>query len=72
MRYSELKRALGKITHKMLRDQLNELEKDGLILRKEYPQVPSKVEYSLTDLGESLMPVLHGICVWGMEHFDSN
>ena len=72
MRYSELKRSLGKITHKMLSDQLKELEKDGLILRKEYPQVPPKVEYSLTETGESLMPVLHGICGWGMEHFDSN
>lgn len=72
MRYSELKRALGKITHKMLSDQLKELEQDGLILRKEYPQVPPKVEYSLTETGESLMPVLHGICSWGEKHFDSN
>lgn len=68
MRYSELKRALGKITHKMLSDQLKELERDGLILRKEYPQVPPKVEYSLTETGESLMPVLYGICDWGMQH----
>jgi DNA-binding HxlR family transcriptional regulator len=72
LRYSELKRALGKITHKMLSDQLKELEQDGLILRNEYPQVPPKVEYSLTETGESLMPVLHGICNWGVEHFESN
>jgi Predicted transcriptional regulators len=51
---------------------LKELERDGLILRKEYPQVPPKVEYNLTETGKSLMPVLHGICGWGMEHFDSN
>ncbi|HIU75392.1 MAG TPA: helix-turn-helix transcriptional regulator [Candidatus Pelethocola excrementipullorum] len=67
MRYSELKRALEKITHKMLSDQLKELEKDGLVLRKEYPQVPPKVEYSLTDIGKSLMPVLDGLCDWGVE-----
>ncbi len=67
MRYSELKRSLGKITHKMLSDQLKELEKDGLISRNEYPQVPPKVEYSLTDMGESLMPVLHGLCRWGIQ-----
>lgn len=72
MRYSELKRALGKITHKMLSDQLKELEKDGLILRKEYPQVPPKVEYSLTETGESLMPVLHGICGWGIQQLGSS
>ena len=72
MRYSELKRALKKITHKMLSDQLKELEQDGLILRKEYPQVPPKVEYSLTERGKTLMPVLHGICGWGMEHINDN
>lgn len=72
MRYSELKRALGKITHKMLSDQLKELERDGLILRKEYPQVPPKVEYSLTETGESLMPVLYGICDWGMQHLNNS
>lgn len=71
MRYGELKKALGKITHKMLSDQLKELERDGLILRKEYQQVPPKVEYSLTETGESLMPLLHSICGWGMDHIDS-
>ena len=71
MRYSELKKALRRITHKMLSDQLKELEKDGLIDRKEYPQVPPKVEYRLTELGESLMPLLHGLCDWGVEHLDN-
>ena len=47
LRYSELKRTVGKITHKMLSTQLKELEADGLIVRREYPQVPPKVEYSM-------------------------
>lgn len=72
MRYSELKRTLGKITHKMLSNQLKELEHDGLILRKEYPQVPPKVEYSLTELGESLLPLLHGLCNWGEIHMENS
>ena len=58
LRYSELKRALGTITHKMLSTQLKELEKDDLIIRNEYPQVPPKVEYSLSPRGLTLMPVL--------------
>lgn len=65
LRYNQLKRRLGKVTHKMLSNQLKELEADGVILRKEYPQVPPKVEYSLTDLGISLMPVLDTLCKWG-------
>ncbi len=51
MRYSEIKRELGKVTHKMLSTQLKELERDGLLIRREYPQVPPKVEYSLTEKG---------------------
>jgi len=65
MRYSEIKRALKSITHKMLSNQLKELEADGLIIRTEYPQVPPKVEYQLTDKGKSLMPVLDAMCKWG-------
>ena len=68
LRYNQLKRRLGKVTHKMLSNQLKELEADGVILRKEYPQVPPKVEYSLTDLGISLMPVLDTLCKWGHEN----
>jgi DNA-binding HxlR family transcriptional regulator len=70
MRYSEIKRVLKNITHKMLSNQLKELERDGLILRKEYPQVPPKVEYSLTDKGVSLMPVLDAMCNWGHQFVD--
>lgn len=68
LRYSELKRALGNVTHKMLSSQLKELEHDGLIVRTEYPQVPPKVEYSLSDEGVSLMPVLSAVCRWGHSH----
>lgn len=68
LRYSELKRALGSITHKMLSNQLKELEADDLILRTEYPQVPPKVEYRLSEKGKSLMPVLSSLCHWGTEH----
>lgn len=70
LRYSELKRALGTITHKMLSTQLKELEKDDLIIRNEYPQVPPKVEYSLSPLGLTLMPVLECLCKWGHEHIN--
>ena len=69
MRYNELKRALAGITHKMLSNQLKELEQDGLLIRNEYPQVPPKVEYNLSEIGKSLMPVLHEICLWGHEHY---
>ena len=68
MRYSEIKRELGKVTHKMLSTQLKELERDGLVTRHEYPQVPPKVEYSLTEKGQSIMPILQEICKWGHEH----
>lgn len=68
LRYSEMKRLLGSVTHKMLSSQLKELETDGLLLRKEYPQVPPKVEYSLSDTGKSLMPVLEALCRWGYAH----
>lgn len=68
LRYSELKRALGSVTHKMLSNQLKELENDNLIIRREYPQVPPKVEYFLSDRGKSLMPVLSALCKWGHSH----
>ncbi len=70
LRYGELKRLLGNVTHKMLSKQLKELEEDELIIRKEYPQVPPKVEYSLSKKGESMMPILHALCEWGREYGD--
>jgi len=68
LRYGELKKVLGKITHKMLSNQLKELEHDGLIIRKEYPQIPPKVEYSLSEKGLSLVPIMTSLCKWGFEH----
>jgi len=65
MRFSELKRLHPQLTQKMLTQQLRELERDGLINRKIYTQVPPKVEYSLTPLGEKLKPVLSAMCQWG-------
>lgn len=70
MRYSQLKRNLTGITHKMLSTQLKELEQNNLIVRHEYPQVPPKVEYYLSKRGQSLMPILHELCEWGQGHID--
>ncbi|MDT2683085.1 winged helix-turn-helix transcriptional regulator [Enterococcus gallinarum] len=60
--YNELKRRIGKISFKQLIDTLKEIEQDKLIIRKEFPQVSPKVEYSLSILGQSLKPVLDSIC----------
>jgi DNA-binding HxlR family transcriptional regulator len=65
IRYNELKRAIGNISFKTLTNTLKELENDQLICRKEYPQVPPKVEYSLSAQGLSIIPVLDSICEWG-------
>ena len=62
MRYSELKRAIPGITHKMLSAQLKELEADGIVTRTEYQQVPPKVEYALSAKGLSRMPILEEMC----------
>jgi DNA-binding HxlR family transcriptional regulator len=64
-RYSQLHRALKRVTHKMLTQQLRELEGDGVVSRKVYPQVPPKVEYSLTNLGKLLGPLLDSVHAWG-------
>ena len=68
LRYGELKRALTPITHKMLTVQLKQLEKDGLINRKEYYQIPPKVEYSLTQMGRDLKPVVKEIHNWIVQY----
>lgn len=68
LRYGELKRLLSPITHKMLSTQLKELEKDGLINRREYQQIPPKVEYSLTQMGRDLKPVVKEIHNWILQY----
>ena len=65
VRFNEMKRYLKTITDKTLSSNLKELEEDQLIVRKEYPQIPPKVEYSLSERGKSLMKVLDQLCVWG-------
>lgn len=64
-RFSELKRSLPDVTQKMLTQQLRQMEADGLVRRKVYPQVPPKVEYSLTPRGQSLRPIVDAMCKWG-------
>lgn len=66
MRYSELKKTLPHITHKMLSSQLKELEKHGLITRKAYAVVPPKVEYTISDKGRAAMPVIEVIRDYGI------
>lgn len=72
MRFSELKKILPGITQKMLTQQLRELEEDGMLKREVYAQVPPKVEYSLTEYGESIKPVLHAMLKWGRDHIHKN
>ena len=68
VRFNEMRRYLGNITDKTLSSNLKELESDRLIVRKEYPQIPPKVEYSLSERGRSLMKVLDQLCLWGEEN----
>ena len=67
-RFSQLARSLTGVTQKMLTQQLREMERNGLVTRNVYPQVPPKVEYSLTDLGASLKPIVEAMCQWGELH----
>src|SRR3954471_16884492 len=67
-RFSEIEHLITGITHKMLTQQLRELEADGLIQRKVYAEVPPRVEYSLTAYGRTLIPVLNAMAQWGLEH----
>lgn len=65
VRYNELQRMIGKITYRTLSSNLKEMESDGLIHREEYPQIPPKVEYSLTEKGKTLWPIIQEMCQWG-------
>lgn len=68
VRFNEVRRRIHCLTQRMLTAQLRELEADGLVVRTVYPQVPPKVEYSLSALGESLSPVFHALGAWGEAH----
>jgi len=69
LRFSQLlAKVHPRVTQRMLTKQLRQLEEDGLVNRKAYTQIPPKVEYSLTELGKSLMPILDQLCDWGSEH----
>ena len=65
VRFNEMKKYIGEISYKTLSSTLKELEADLLVNRKEYPQVPPKVEYSLTERGRALIPILDMMCEWG-------
>ena len=65
VRFNEIKRYIKDISYKTLSSTLKELEADRLVHREEYPQIPPKVEYSPTERGKSLIPILDGMCEWG-------
>lgn len=71
-RFSELLKSMEGITQKMLTQQLRELEKDGLVKRKVFPEVPPHVEYSITPYGKTLEPVLDTMSAWGSKHTKRN
>lgn len=68
VRFNEMKKYIGTISYKTLSTTLKELEADQLVHREEYPQIPPKVEYSLTERGKSLIPILDQMCEWGEQH----
>ena len=70
-RYGELKRSLGRITHKMLTQHLRELEADGLLTRTVYPEVPPRVEYAITKLGRTAVPAIDTLRDWGARYRDT-
>ncbi|WP_085833926.1 winged helix-turn-helix transcriptional regulator [Clostridium merdae] len=71
-RFGEIYKGIEGVSQKMLTQQLRQLEADGIIYRKVYPEVPPKVEYSLTALGSSLKPILDEMNKWGTEHLKQN
>ncbi len=70
LRYGELKNDLTGITHKMLSTRLKELEVQGIIIRKQYNQIPPKVEYSISEKGQSLLPILKTLHDWGVKNME--
>lgn len=70
LRFSQLQRRLSTVTQKMLTQQLRELETDGLVHREVFAEVPPRVEYSLTELGRSVVPILEMMCQWGKDYLE--
>lgn len=68
LRFNEIRKIFPEATQKMLTQQLRDLEDNGLVSRKVYAQVPPKVEYSITEFGKSLMPILHEMNQWGTDY----
>lgn len=68
VRFNEMKKYIGSISYKTLSSTLKELEADKLINRREYPQIPPKAEYSLTERGKSIIPILDMMCDWGEQN----
>ena len=67
-RFTELKKGLEGISQKVLTDSLRSMEADGIITRTVYPEVPQRVEYALSDLGESMRPIMDAMEIWGTEY----
>jgi len=67
-RFSQIKGDIPAITKKMLSQQLKDLEENGMVTRKIYAEVPARVEYSLTEKGRSILPVMEAMCEWGKRH----
>jgi DNA-binding HxlR family transcriptional regulator len=68
LRFSELQKGLPGVNAKMLTKQLRELEQDGVIRRTVYPEVPPRVEYTITEFGKTLIPILQALCTWGADY----
>lgn len=67
-RFAEMRRKIPGVSERMLTQQLRELEEDGIVHREVYPEVPPKVEYSLTNYGKTLRPIAKVMCEWGQKH----
>lgn len=67
-RFGELKKSIGSISQKVLTQQLRDMEEDGLVNRKAYAEIPPRVEYSLTEIGNSLKPILDSMFLWGQQY----
>lgn len=70
-RFGDLQKGINGISQKMLTQQLRQMELDGLVARRVFAEVPPKVEYSLTDLGRSIQPILESISVWGKGYLET-